>query len=321
MANGLEALLEQWQEFMLIQRGLRARGVARYASTVRGFFAWRQSLDVTTITRAEVERWQKALYLELGNLSNRSRASKLSALRNFCRWLLYTNTIKADPTEGIPSPKALRLLPSKFSKDELRRLFAAPDLETRQGVRDLAILKTLYASGLRVSELVALDVGHLIDTGGYIRIQVIDGKGGKGRTLTLRSNPSTTLRRWLTIRSGIESESAAVFVRLRGSVGRLSEVSIQNILKKHAATAGIDPTTAHCHKLRATFASDLYDSGHDHCPRCGHAIQYVGVLEVGAQLGHDDVKTTMGYIAISDRVLKKTAIPDRRFREIEREED
>jgi len=320
-----DSLVFDWMEFLQIQKGHRPRGVLQYEKVIRSFFRWMvdqgHGADPRQVTREVIGEWMKDLFYEQGNTSNRSRASKLSALRSFFDFLKYSGRIPSDPTKGIPSPKIQPALPQKFSTEELRLLFAAPKLDTAQGLRDLAILKTLYASGLRVGELVALDCGHLVDTGGYIRLQVMDGKGGKGRTLTLRTNPSRTLREWLLLRREMPTADDALFVALRVGKGRrLTERSILNILKKYAAIVGIDSADAFCHKLRSTFATDLYDSGHDKCSRCGHPVQYVGLIELAVLMGHEDVKTTMGYVAISERTLRKTAIPDRRFNEIEQED-
>jgi site-specific recombinase XerD len=323
----LDSLFFDWMEFLQIQKGHRPRGVLQYERVIRSFFHWLEGqgkeINPGRVTREVIGEWLRDLFYEQGNISNRSRASKLSALRSFFGYLKYVGLIAADPTKGIPSPKIQPSLPQKFSTEELRMLFSAPARDTTQGLRDLAILKTLYASGLRVSELVSLDCAHLVDTGGYIRLQVMDGnaKGGKGRTLTLRTNPSKTLREWLLLRREMGVADDALFVALRAGRGRrLSERSILNVIKKYAATVGIDRADAFCHKMRSTFATDLYDSGHDKCSRCGHPVQYVGLIELAVLMGHEDVKTTMGYVAISERTLRRTAIPDKRFNEIEQED-
>lgn len=319
-----EELITEWMEHMTIQKGRRPRSVMIYERIVRSFWAWylseKPKASLKDVTRPEIEEWMKYLFYERNNLSNRSRATKLSALRSFFSWLRYAKHIHSDPTRGVPSPKIRPKMPQKFSTEELRLLFAAPRRDTVRGLRDLAILKTMYASGLRVGEIVRLDCAHLVDTGGYIRLQVMDGKGGKGRMLTLRSNPSKTLRQWLLVRRDLDAEDDGLFVRLTGRPGRVSEQTIQRVIKKYAAVVGIESADAFCHKMRSTFATDLYDSGNDKCPRCGQGIQYVGILELAALMGHDDIKTTMGYVAISERTLRKTAIPDKRFNEIERED-
>lgn len=318
----LETLIFSWMEFLAIQKGQRPRGVATYERVVRGFFRWAAHENYAAVDRGILSEWMRSLFYDQGNLSNRSRASKLSALRSFFGWLVFAGHLRHDPTKDMPSPRIQPALPQKFSTDELRLLFAAPSRETLQGKRDIAILKTLYAAGPRVSELVGLNQSDITDTGGYIRLQIKDGKGGKGRTVTMRTNPSRSLREWLAIRRELPSTSDAVFIRLHKGgksteTDRLSTRYILDIIKKYAAIVGIDSADAFCHKMRSTFATDLYDSGDDKCPRCGHAVRNIGIYEIMALMGHADPKTTMGYIAISERTLRKTAIPDKRFREIE----
>jgi site-specific recombinase XerD len=177
---------------------------------------------------------------------------------------------------------------------------------------------TLYAAGPRVSELCDLDTSNVHDSGGVIRLHFQDAKGGKDRTITIRERPAKILREWLVARSAFHTDHRAVFVRLRGQLHtRLSVDSAQDVLKKYARKVGINDAETFVHKLRSTFASDLYDSGDEECPRCRCKIHHVDLLMVQLALGHEDPKTTMPYIAISDRHLRKTSIPNQRFKEIE----
>lgn len=321
----LDAIITEWREHSLIQRGQRPRGVDQYERIVREFFHWVESKgfppDPEVIARDHITEWQRSLFFDSKNMSNRTRASKLSALRSFFGYLAYAGQINESPVDGVPSPKIQPSLAKKFSTEELRLIFSGPDLSTARGVRDLAILKTMYATGARVSELTGLNLNNIHDTGGYMRIDIVEGKGGNSRTLTLRRSASQTLRHWLHLRREIKADHEGVFVSSRGKPTRLIPRTILDIIKKYAVLVGIDSADAFCHKMRSTFATDLYDSGHDKCPRCGHAIQYIGLPELAVLMGHKDVKTTMQYIAISERVLRKTAIPDRRFNEIDGPEE
>ena len=320
----LEELISDWMEHLFIQKGHQARGVEQYALILRSFFLWLSRKgdvdDPNTITRGQIEEWQKALFFDQANISNRTRASKLSALRSFFGWMKYEGHRPDDPTKGIPTPKIGTSLPQKFSTDELRKLFSAPRRDKIMGLRDLAILKVMYAAGPRVSELCNLNLNDVSDSGGYIRIQFKGGKGNKDRTITLQRNPSRTLRDWIAARRGLETDNNALFTRLFGKkYTRLSVCTAQNILQKYAKVVGIDSVDVFAHKMRGTFATDLYDSGDDCCPRCKMKIHHVDLLLVQLAMGHADPKTTMPYIAVSDRYLKRTAIPDRRFNEIEGE--
>ncbi len=321
----LDGYISDWRDHLLIQVGQRVSGVNQYERHIREFFSWVKekgfAADPEKVARDHVTEWQRALYFESNNLSNRTRASKLSALKSFFGYLEYAGIVDFNPTKDVPTPKVRPSLAKKFSTEELRLIFSGPDMSTPRGVRDQAILKTMYATGARVSELVAIDFDHIHDTGGYMRIDIVDGKGGKSRTLTLRRVASKALREWLLLRREIRVDHEGVFVALHREPTRLTQRSILDVIKKYAQLVGIKSSDAFCHKMRSTFATDLYDSGHDHCPRCGTPVRYVGLAELSVMMGHSDVKTTMGYIAISERALRKTAIPDSRFNEIEREEE
>ncbi|MFQ5736902.1 MAG: tyrosine-type recombinase/integrase [Thermodesulfobacteriota bacterium] len=312
--------LPQFREYLSVLLGRRPGTVTRYCRAVESFTEWFGSRggsggnaepNVRSITRDDIEAWMKHLFLHQGNIKNISRAAKLSALKAFWRFLVYKGVIKEDPLTLIPSPKVTRPMPQKFSTLQLKQIFSGPDLSTDRGVRDMAILKVLYASGPRVDEIRSLSVEDLRTSGGDIYLYY-HGKGGKERVVRLRRNPSEALRRWLVVRERyINSEdpdsARSLFVSMSyNSRGRRLSVQAYNaVLKKYAALVGIRNERVFTHKMRATFATDLYDMG-------------FGLIEISNLLGHESVETTQLYIAISEKALKKTAIPDKRWRELER---
>lgn len=320
----MRSYLKAWTEFEQLQKGRQASGVSRYLRTVKMFLTWLEGNDTPLtpagISRADVDEFLKWLFFSAGNIKNSSRANKLSAIRSFFRYLVYARVISTDPTEGIPFPKISNALPQKFSTEELRLIFSSPDISNPMGLRDKAMLLTIYGAGLRVSEVCGLTISDITDTGGYIRLNIL-GKGNKNRVLTLRMRPSSLLRQWITYRTSQGAKTSdLVFVRLRGgNLEGLSSVSINDILKKYAARVGIKLSDVFVHKMRTTFATDLYDAGADKCPYCKHTIPRVDIVEIMHLMGHSDPKTTMRYIAVSDKVLRKTAIPDSRFKELETE--
>ena len=315
------SLMEPWMEFNRIQKGHVASGIERYALSVQAFLTWLQRTDrdhdPLTISRATVEEWLKSLFYDQGNTNNRTRSGKLSALRSFFAWLVYAGYRSDDPTSGIPSPKIVPGQPQKFSTEELHKIFSAPDLTKPRGIRDLAILMTLYAAGPRVSELCNLETTQVLDTGGYIRLRFTGVKGGGDRTITLRTTAAAALRNWLVLRRGMPSRERAVFVRLaQGVHTRITVGSTQKLLKRYAASVGIDDAEVFAHKMRATAITDYYDSGDDCCARCGGAVRKVGLMETQLFAGHADPKTTLAYIAVTERQLRQQAIPEKRFHEI-----
>ncbi|MDO8281066.1 MAG: tyrosine-type recombinase/integrase [Thermodesulfovibrionia bacterium] len=322
----IKEYIKPWTDYELRIVGRQPGGVENYRRSAEFFISWCKgngfTADPAAIVREDIENFLKDLYYKFGNIKNSSRANKLAGLRSFFRYLLSTKVIKKDPTDGIPSPRVSKTLPSKFTTEELRFIFSAVDLNKEMGIRDMAMLMTAYGAGLRVSELCDLAIEDVIDKGsGYIRLNILFAKGGKSRTLTLRTTPSNALRQWLTIRNAHKAQPGdPVFVGMKGSSGRLSATAMNNILKKYASKMGIT-SDVFIHKVRTTFATDLYDAGRDRCTRCGHPVETVDLLEVAYLMGHSDPKTTRGYIAISDKVLRKTAIPDRRFKELLRSDE
>lgn len=313
---GIKTYIEGYKEYLLILRGRASGTVKRYVRALEVFDEWLTNrggafppapVPAASVTHADVEAWMKDLFYHHGNLQNISRAAKLSALKSFWQYLKYSGVIEANPLALIPSPKVQRPMPQKFSTSQLRRIFTAPDLSTHRGVRDMAILKLLYGSGPRVDEIRELNVDSLHVSGSDIYLHYTKTKGGKERIVHLRRNPSEALVRWLTFRASFVADGEqALFVSMSRSASgvRMSAKAYNEILKKYAVMAGITSERVFVHKMRATFATDLYDLG-------------FGVLEISYLMGHDSVETTQRYIAISETALKKTAIPDRRWRELE----
>ena len=308
--------LPRFQEHLKVVLGFSTGTIDRYCYTLTRFEKWITSRGVEggidTISRDDILDWLKDLFYNQGNIKNSSRASKLAAIKKFFDYLVYDGAIDKDknPAANIPSPKVAKVMPQKFSTAQLKAIFTAPDRGSPMGIRDLAILTVLYGCGPRVEEIREMGLDDLRFAGNDIYIY-IQGKGAKERTVRLRSRASSNLRNWLVIREQYAAQGErALFVSFRPpQVGsNLSKVSYNNILKKYAAAVGIKNERVFVHKVRATFATDLYDADH-------------GLIEISMLLGHSSVETTQGYIVISDKVLKKTAIPDKRWKELEERDD
>jgi site-specific recombinase XerD len=302
----MRSRLDAWRDFERIQRGRSEVSVNTYHRHVDEFISWLESQGRDTlpdaVKRSDVESFLKSLYFDKHN-TNSTRAGKLSALRSYFGYLKVYDVIKKDPTAGIPSPRIHAKAPSKFTTRELQLLFAAPDITSARGLRDRAILMTIYAAGLRKFEACNLDMGDISDSGGHIRI-VVHGKGNKDRVLVLRRKPAAVLRSWIIKRHGMQPATNALFLRLKGTIERLGQLSITHVLKKYARVVGIPSPDAFVHKLRATWATDLYDAGLD-------------IMEICELAGWSDMNTARRYIQISKRALQKAAIPDRRWNELQ----
>ena len=229
----------------------------------------------------------------IAHLSRQTRASSqsryLSTLRRFYRWQLGRGRIFVDPTLKLANPARPSRLPKVMSEKQVDSLLAAPDLETPLGLRDRAMLETLYASGLRVSELVNLKIHEVSFNEGVVRAL---GKGSKERLVPLGEQAIDWLSRYLNearpeILKGQQSE--ALFVTARG--GAMTRQAFWQLIKRYALIAGIAPAKLSPHVLRHAFATHLLNHGAD--------LRVVQLL-----LGHADISTTQIYTHVARERLK-----------------
>lgn len=211
---------------------------------------------------------------------------KLSAIRSFYRFLAREEIISADPTMNLPAPRLVRHLPSVLPIEEVERLLAQPDVSTPRGLRDRAMLELLYATGLRVSELVGLKRGEVNLEMGLVRCV---GKGSKERIVPVGRPALEALSQYLRAR---EDASSALFLGNRGRP--LSRVSCWRMIGRYARQAGIR-TAISPHTLRHSFATHMLDGGAD-------------LRTIQELLGHASVATTQIYTHVSvDRLREAYA--------------
>lgn len=218
-----------------------------------------------------------------------SQARYLSTLRRFFRWQLGRGRIFADPTLKLANPARPSRLPKVMSEKQVDHLLAAPDLDTPLGLRDRAMLETLYATGLRVSELVNLKIHEVGFNEGVIRVL---GKGSKERLVPLGEVAIDWLQRYLDeARNDIlkNQQSEALFITGRG--GAMTRQAFWQLIKRYALQAGIDPAKLSPHVLRHAFATHLLNHGAD--------LRVVQLL-----LGHADITTTQIYTHVARERLK-----------------
>jgi integrase/recombinase XerC len=216
-------------------------------------------------------------------------ARRMAAVRSWCRFLCRQGTLDANPAQGLRGPRQDKKLPHFLSEGDLRRLLETPDPETPLGVRDRAILETLYSAGLRVSELTGLNVDDLdLDDG----LATVRGKGKRERLALLGKDALTALRQWLESRNALQEQhrraQPAVFLNKNGS--RLTSRSVGRLLEKYLAAAGLDPRTSP-HTLRHSFATHLLDRGAD-------------IRSVQELLGHRSLGTTQVYTHVTTNRLR-----------------
>jgi len=286
----MQETFDKYISYLEVERNVSPYTVRNYTTDLLGFFQFLKAKGVSSLK--EVDRHVLRDYLS--HLMNQgfvkaSIARKLSAIRSFYRYLLREGVVPVNPIERASSPKLDKRLPSFLTIGEVERLLKAPDLSTPQGQRDRALLELLYASGLRVSELVRLDLGQInLDTN-EIRVW---GKGSKERVTLMGEPAAEALRNYLGQgRPKLLGEKRGNALLLNRYGQRLVERRVQRILEKYATLAGIDKRV-HPHMLRHTFATHLLDGGAD--------LRVVQEL-----LGHARLSSTQIYTHVTKSQARK----------------
>jgi integrase/recombinase XerD len=296
MPDPIELQAERFLDHLLIERGLSTntigayrRDLTRYAE----FLRTRGLDDARAVADRDVAAHVAAVSRSTHGDGKHYRASSvvraLSSIRAFHRFLLREGDVDRDPTAGVVRPKLPRTLPRPLSIEDVSRLLAQPDPSSASGLRDRAVLETLYASGVRISELVGLDVDDVDLEDGSVRVL---GKGSKERDVPLGRYARDAVSAYLTrVRPQLATRRSrsALFLNLRG--GRLTRQGCALILQKHARAARIGRKLSP-HTLRHSFATHLLEGGAD-------------VRVVQELLGHASVATTQVYTLVTRQHLRE----------------
>ena len=280
-------LVEAYIDALWMERGLAENTLAAYRSDLRGFASWlgERHRDLLTATRADVLEYLAVLAVA----PPRSVARRLSSLRRFYQYQMRHARMAEDPCARVEAPRIGRGLPVTLSETEVEALLEAPDPGTREGLRDRAMLELLYATGLRVSELVNLTLGQINHQQGVVRVM---GKGAKERLVPLGESALDWVERYL--REGrprllAAGQGDALFPGPRG--GAISRQAFWYAVKRYAAKAHISKPISP-HTLRHAFATHLLNHGAD--------LRVVQLL-----LGHSDISTTQIYTHVARERLKQ----------------
>jgi integrase/recombinase XerC len=218
-------------------------------------------------------------------------ARRVSAVRSWCRFLRRQGVLSANPADGLRGPRQDKRLPHFLSVEDVLRLLGAPPADAPLGLRDRALLETLYSAGLRVSELTGLNVEDVDLSEGLATVR---GKGRKERLALLGPPALAALRRWLegrtAVAAGLSRPQPALFLNKNGT--RLSSRSVGRLLEKYLKQAGLDPRTSP-HTLRHSFATHLLDNGAD-------------IRSVQELLGHRSLSTTQIYTHVTTHRLQES---------------
>ena len=275
-------------DYLTVEKGLAKNSLSAYAADLRhfGHFLADASVDTADVERLHLVRYLQAL--RSSGLSARSVARALAAIRGLFRFLVAERHLKHDPTENLENPKLWTTLPKSILPSEVEALLKSPDVTTPEGLRDRAMLELLYATGLRVSELIRVRIDDLVLDAGFLRTF---GKGSKERIVPFGDAARTSIVEYLESgRRDFDSHGDPhLFLSRRGRP--MSRQAFWMKIVKYARTAGI---TAHIspHVLRHSFATHLLENGAD-------------LRSVQMMLGHSDISTTQIYTHVSRARLQK----------------
>ena len=257
----MQRVFDKYISYLRVERNVSPYTVRNYTTDLMDFFRFlgeKGTASLNEVGRHDVRNYLSRL-MERG-IAKSSISRKLSAIRSFYRYLVSEGVLPENPLDGVSSPKLDKRLPSFLTVDETRRLLESLNLTTAKGKRDLAFLELLYASGLRVSELVQLDLPQVDLVGREIRVW---GKGAKERVVLMGRPAAQALETYLSEgRAELlgKKKSKALFLSRYGR--RLTARRVQQLLDSYAARAGIGKKV-HPHMLRHTFATHLLDGGAD----------------------------------------------------------
>lgn len=283
------AVIDAFLDAVWMEQGLSANTLTAYRADLVGLALWLTQRGNHLLSAGEKELLDNLAEQVAKGARARTSARRLTAWRQFYRYQLRQGQLQTDPTAQIASPKAGHKLPGILAEAEVERLLAAPDSSSALGIRDRAMLEVLYASGLRVSELVTLTLGQVNLNSGYLRIS---GKGGKERLIPLGEQAMVSLSKymqlvrplWLPDRACVD-----LFITQRGQA--MTRQAFWYLIKRYALQAGISKALSP-HTLRHAFATHLLDHGAD--------LRAVQLL-----LGHSDLSTTQIYTHIARARLKE----------------
>ena len=284
----MDYLADQFINYLRVERGLADNTVQAYSRDLTRFFRF---LETKKLSPLRIHQDQINEYVgTLGrDLSSRSVARNISVLRTFFRFLVSEDQIKESPARLLETPRFMLRLPGVLSKGEVERLITQPDTSKPKGLRDRAMLELLYATGLRVSELIKLKISDINLEAGYLKTM---GKGSRERVVPMGQKAIEAVKEYLSYRHhGMKKGASSPYLFLSSRGHPMTRQGFWKIIKKYAIQAhirkGITP-----HSIRHSFASHLLEAGAD-------------LRSVQIMLGHADISTTQIYTHVTRERLKE----------------
>jgi len=289
-AESVEEFIQEYLDHLRVERGLAENSLIAYGHDLSRLAAYAQGRRKHVLDLRQRDLTDFIARLREDGLSARSAARAVHAVRGMYRFAVRESRITADPMENLKAPRAFPALPRYLTAAQVDALLAAPDVATPLGIRDRAILEVLYATGLRVSELIGL---RPADLEMQVGVLTCFGKGRKERLVPLGRVARKWVERYLEEVRGTLARhrpaAAELFLSQRG--GRLSRMGLWGIVRRHAVTAGVQRTLTP-HVLRHSFATHLLERGAD-------------LRALQAMLGHADISTTQIYTHVTRERLRK----------------
>lgn len=286
--NSTEAIIDKFLDAIWLERGLSANTLGAYRADLLALQRWLAQRDKSLIYATRADLLAFIAWRAKEGAKPRSTARQLSSFRRFYRFLLREAVIGEDPTLKIDMPKIGRALPQTMTESEVEALLNAPDVNDPIGHRDRTMLEVLYATGLRVSELINLRQGQINLNQGVLRVR---GKGDRERLIPLGEEAQRWLREFVNgprVEILLERHTEYLFPTRRGD--RMTRQAFWHIIKRYAKKAGIAGKLSP-HTLRHAFATHLLNNGAD--------LRVVQML-----LGHSDLSTTQIYTHVARERLK-----------------
>lgn len=285
----MKELIDPFLDYLSVERGMAKNTILAYRQDLNiylGFIAKRKIAALSAITKNDIVEFMLAEKTK--GISPSSISRRLAAIRMFHRFLARERILKLDPTTLIDSPKLWKKVPDTLSLNEVEALINQPNIRNYQGVRDRAILETLYATGMRVSESADLKISKVNLDIGFLRCI---GKGNKERVIPLGKKAIHSINRYLeSSRPHFLNNKTSDYLFVNRSGTRLSRQSVWKLIKRYALEAKIKKSIK-VHTLRHSFATHLLERGAD-------------LRSVQEMLGHSDISTTQIYTHIDKERLK-----------------
>jgi len=286
--NTSDVLADQFIHHLRIVKGLAKNTIESYSRDLTRYFGFLEKAKLNPLKASQINIMEYVSSLA-GSLSIRSIARNLSSLKAFYRFLVADEKIETNPARLMSNPKLPRRLPGVLSGEEVERLLAAPDASTSRGLRNRAMLELLYASGLRVSELVGLRIGNIDLEAGWVRTI---GKGTKERMVPMGSKAQQSLKDYLThSRPNLLKKRSSSHLFVTSRAKPMSRQAFWKIVKRCSRQVGIKKEISP-HSLRHSFATHLLEHGAD-------------LRSVQLMLGHSDISTTQIYTHVTRERLKQ----------------